>query len=67
MPKRKSVQNMPKPSLRTAVKLAKAKDKLEGIVSRVEDDFCANSSRAARNSKRRTVSEVLHAGEAGSH
>jgi hypothetical protein len=50
LPKRSSGAKLPKPNRRSAVKLAKAKCALAGIVARVEMDVCANSSRAARAS-----------------
>ena len=65
LPKRSSSAKLPKPSRRSAVKLAKAKCALAGIVARVEMDFCANSSRAARASKRNTIKQILRAGNEG--
>ena len=65
LPKRSSGAKLPKPNRRSAVKLAKAKCALAGIVARVERDFCANSSRAARASKRNTIKQILRAGNEG--
>lgn len=65
LPKRKSANTLSKPCLRSAVKLAKAKGTLNEIVARVEEDFCANSSRASKSSKRRAVDEILKAGGEG--
>ena len=65
LPKRRLTHNIAKPSIKAAVKLAKAKNALAGIVARVEEDFCANSSRAAKNAKRNTVNQVLRAGGEG--
>ena len=65
LPKRRVGLNIQKPTIKAAVKLAKAKNALAGIVARVEEDFCANSSRAAKNSKRNTVNQVLRAGGEG--
>eukprot|EP00435_Cladocopium_sp_Y103_P014751 s2194_g3.t1 len=65
LPKRKSVNNMAKPNLQWAVKLAKTRNSMREVIKRVEDDFYSNSSRASKNSKRRTVSELLKAGGEG--
>ena len=57
LPKRNSASGMSKPSRRNALKLAKAKGALANVIARVEDDYYANSSKAAKNSKRNTVAE----------
>ena len=62
IPKRKSVNNISKPSLKNAVKLAKSRAAVRKAVEELENDFYANSSRAAKRSKRKTVSDVLKAG-----
>ena len=63
LPKRPSAQNMPKPCRRNAVKLATSKMKAVDMVKKVEKDFYANSSRAARASRRKTVENIMRAGE----
>eukprot|EP00435_Cladocopium_sp_Y103_P045365 s422_g13.t1 len=65
LPKRRSANNTPKPTLQWAVKLAKSKNAIRDVVKRVEDDFYANSSRASKNSKRNTLAELLKAGGEG--
>ena len=64
LPKRNPMSGMSKPSRRNALKLAKAKGAVANVIARVEDDYYANSSKAAKNSKRNTVAEILRAGEA---
>ena len=64
LPKRNSTFGLSKPSRRNALKLAKAKGALANVIARVEDDYYANSSKAAKNSKRNTVAEILKAGDA---
>ena len=63
LPKRPSARNLPKPCRRNAVKLATSKKKAEDLVKKVEKDFYANSSRAAQTSRRKTVENILKAGE----
>eukprot|EP00435_Cladocopium_sp_Y103_P072097 s218_g39.t1 len=62
LPKRMSVHNIPKPTLKYAVKLAQTRNAVGDMVKRVEADFYANSSRGAKDAKRKTVKEVLKAG-----
>ena len=62
-PKRPSARNLPKRCRRNAVKLATSKKKAEDLVKKVEKDFYANSSRAAQTSRRKTVENILNAGE----
>ena len=64
LPKRNSTFGLSKPSRRNALKLAKAKGALANVIARVEDDYYASSSKAAKNSKRNTVAEILKAGDA---
>eukprot|EP00435_Cladocopium_sp_Y103_P006119 s3866_g1.t6 len=65
LPKRMSVHNIPKPTLKYAVKLAQTRNAVGDMVKRVEADFYANSSRGAKDAKRKTVMEVLRAGGVG--
>eukprot|EP00435_Cladocopium_sp_Y103_P043178 s1082_g12.t1 len=63
LPKKKSVLNLPKPNLRNAVKLAMSKKSAGETVKRMEKDFYSNSSRTAKASRRKTVTDVLTAGK----
>eukprot|EP00435_Cladocopium_sp_Y103_P065381 s228_g27.t1 len=64
LPTRRSVLNIPKPQLRNAVKLAKSKTAAKDIIGRVEKEFYANSSRAAKASRVKTVTDILNASNA---
>eukprot|EP00435_Cladocopium_sp_Y103_P057330 s591_g19.t1 len=50
-----------KPSLARAIGLAKQISSAKGIIQRVENDFYSNSSRSAKDAKRRAVRNVLEA------
>ena len=63
LPKRPSARNMPKPTRHNAVRLATAKKNAGDLVKSVEMDFYANSSRAAKSSRRKTVENILNAGK----
>ena len=52
---------MPKANLRNAVRLAMSKRGVGEAAKRVEQDFYWNSSRAAKKSRRKTVSDILNA------
>eukprot|EP00435_Cladocopium_sp_Y103_P018170 s553_g4.t1 len=65
LPTRRSTQTIPKPTLKYAVKLAQTRNAIGDMVKRVEADFYANSSRGAKEAKRKTVREVLKAGGVG--
>ena len=60
LPKRCTAAGMSKPSRRNALKLAKAKGALANVIARVEDDYYANSSKAAKSSKKNTVAGATH-------
>jgi len=55
LPKRSSVHNIRKPSLRSAVRLATSKKNVSPVVNQVEKGFYSNSSRAAKLSRHKTV------------
>jgi len=59
--KRRTVLNTPKAGLRGAVAWAKSKDARERAVQNLEKAFYANSSRAAKSSKRKTIMDILTA------
>eukprot|EP00435_Cladocopium_sp_Y103_P009335 s5162_g2.t1 len=50
-----------KPSLARAIGLARQISSAKGIIQRVENDFYSNSSRSAKDAKRRAVRNVLEA------
>ena len=59
--KRRSVLNIPKAGLRGAVAWAKSREARERAVKNLEAAFYANSSRAAKSSKRKTIMDILAA------
>ena len=63
LPSKPSPKNIPKANLRNAVKLALAKNNAQKVIRSVEENFYANSSRAAKVSRRKTVSDILKAGD----
>ena len=63
LPSKPSPNNIPKANLRNAVKLALAKNNAQKVIRSVEDNFYANSSRAAKVSRRKTVNDILKAGD----
>jgi hypothetical protein len=59
--KRRTVLNTPKSGLRGAVAWAKSKEARERAVKNLETAFYANSSRAAKSSKRKTIMDIMTA------
>ena len=59
LPKRASVQNAPKPTLKRAVDLAKSKTAMERAVKGIEDDYFSNSSKASKAAKRHAIEAIL--------
>ena len=53
-----------KPTIKRAVELAKSKQKREGILTRIEEDYYSNSSRAAKASRRKSIMKILDAAKA---
>ena len=61
LPKRRNTLKLPKANLRNAVRLAMSKGGAGEAAKRVQQDFYANSSRAAKRSRRKTVKDILAA------
>eukprot|EP00435_Cladocopium_sp_Y103_P042020 s1275_g11.t1 len=61
LPKRVTVNNVSKPTLKRAVTLAKSKAAVTKAMRDIEQDYFANSSKAAKTAKRNAVEKILAA------
>eukprot|EP00435_Cladocopium_sp_Y103_P051234 s2172_g15.t2 len=61
LPRRISMNNIPKPTLKRAVALAKSKNNVTKAMQGIELDYFANSSKLAKSAKRNAIEKILSA------